>query len=1237
MEELNKTVSKHPSSFWLINLIWSLNKIIFIISFLFNPSLKAQKFERHNVYVLGSPESASMKVEDVLLGHFEKQVINDSVENTVLLLGDFNHPRPNAEVGRERSYHLLDILSRVDGRVFAIPGHLEWSEGLDQLKKNELLIEKTLQNGDVVIPDDGCPGPEKKKIAKGVTLLAMDSQWWIGEQSEKFNRSNDCKNQTKEEVIEELIEHLDDEEGHVIVGLHHTLFSDGRFSGYYNLKDHIFPLTSLNRNLWIPLPVIGSIFPFYRKSFGTEQDMSYAPYQELRNRLKGVTEFRNGFFFLTGHEYNFQHFKDGGNDYLNISSGLKTTSLPNNSDRQYSSTNRSYGKLEFFDDGHVVFKLFELGDKGVEKVYEDVLSEKFNQFGHPEKNEIGKDKVTQRASVLYDKGGFHKFLFGDLHRKVWAEPVQHSEFDISNELGGLTPLKIGGGKTTKSIRLRDTTGKQYVLRTVDKKTYKIIPEIYRNSIVEGLIQDQVIGASHPYGALVVPPLADVAEIYHTNPKIVYVPTQSILGDYNKDMADQLYLFEERPSGSFKSADFFGDSRKIVSFTKMLEKLEESPGHHVHQEQVLKSRLFDMLIGDWDRHDDQWRWASFEEPSHLGGKEWLTYYEPIPRDRDQVFFDYDGVISSILKMVIPQLRIWQSFGNDIQNMKYFHFSGKHFDRTYLTELEKKDWLRLAQNLTYCMTDEVIEDAVKNLPPEIYELQGKELEQKLKIRRDKIESWAIDYYNFLSKYVDIRGSRFPDLFQVDRNKDGSTHVKVYQFQNDGKLRDLIFHRTFYANETDEIRLYGLESTDIFQLKGASENGTLIRVIGGEGEDQLEDYSRIIGPEKSVVVYDYLSDEGMKPGIDAIDKRSEDYSVNDYNRHEFYYNSITGFPWIGFDQDEGLSIKYQHSISTYGFRKLPYASKHDMGISYSFNKAQMKIDYSGTFTDVLGKADFVFNSYLHLPNRVKNFFGISNEASFSLNDFDDLDYFQYDQFDVLLSPAIKWDSKRGLSSLSVGGFYRFIKLGENDDKFISDFELSRLNDDDFFSSNFVGFDLDFSMSRIDNPIYPTRGIKFNFHPSYNLNLNDSDEKFTKLYSSLTLYNFFWLPDPLVLASKIETAINLGTYSFNQANFIGQSNGLRAFRNERFGGKSSVIFSNDLRLKLGTIRGQSIPTTFGLIGSYDVGRVWNPGEQSDVWHRSIGGGVFFSPLDILPISFYYLRSTEDTYNILFRLGFAF
>ena len=164
----------------------------------------------------------------------------------------------------------------------------------------------------------------------------------------------------------------------------------------------------------------------------------------------------------------------------------------------------------------------------------------------------------------------------------------------------------------------------------------------------------------------------------------------------------------------------------------------------------------------------------------------------------------------------------------------------------------------------------------------------------------------------------------------------------------------------------------------------------------------------------------------------------------------------------------------------------------------------------------------------------------------------------------------------------------------------------------------------------------MSFVFNPSYNHNLNNSDDRFTRLHASLTLYNYLWVPKPFVLASKIEAGTIAGDFNFYQAQYIGQQNGLRAFRNNRFGGESSLLFTNDLRVKLFTGKNGALPASFGLIGAYDFGRVWNENEAPSRWHQSYGGGFFISPFDVLPISFYYMKSNENTTNFLIRLGFA-
>ena len=170
---------------------------------------------------------------------------------------------------------------------------------------------------------------------------------------------------------------------------------------------------------------------------------------------------------------------------------------------------------------------------------------------------------------------------------------------------------------------------------MNKFVEKALPDNLRNTMAEDLVQDG-ISASHPYAALTVPKLANAAGVMHTNPEIVWIPDDPRLGIYRKEMANGVFLFEERPAGNRSDIESFGYSEDIVNTAKVIRKTQDEHDHVVDQEAVLRARIIDILINDWDRHDDQWRWAKFKELD-------TKVYRPIPRDRDQVYFVNKGVL------------------------------------------------------------------------------------------------------------------------------------------------------------------------------------------------------------------------------------------------------------------------------------------------------------------------------------------------------------------------------------------------------------------------------------------------------------------------------------------------------------------------------------------------------------------------------------------------------------------
>ena len=95
-------------------------------------------------------------------------------------------------------------------------------------------------------------------------------------------------------------------------------------------------------------------------------------------------------------------------------------------------------------------------------------------------------------------------------------------------------------------------------------------------------------------------------------EIVFIPEQPALDSFNKDFGNQLYMLEQRPDENWETAANFGNSKNIIGTEKMMEELIEDNDHSVDQLAYVRARLFDFFIGDWGRHEDQWRWASFQK-------------------------------------------------------------------------------------------------------------------------------------------------------------------------------------------------------------------------------------------------------------------------------------------------------------------------------------------------------------------------------------------------------------------------------------------------------------------------------------------------------------------------------------------------------------------------------------------------------------------------------------------------
>ncbi|MBD0319972.1 MAG: hypothetical protein ICV87_06550, partial [Gemmatimonadetes bacterium] len=216
------------------------------------------------------------------------------------------------------------------------------------------------------------------------------------------------------------------------------------------------------------------------------------------------------------------------------------------------------------------------------------------------------ERVQEVAGPEYRAGWLHSKLYGRSYRDVWTTPLEVPVLDLGAHAGGLTPTRGGGDRQTRNLRLRGGDGREYVLRSVHKDFPFLTPEL-RRSYAGRVVLDQ-LKSEFPAGALVLPGLLEAVGVLHPVPRLFVMPDDPALGEHRATFARMLGTLEERPEEGTEGRPGFAGARRVVGTEKLLELMEEGGAAPVATDEYLRARLVDLLVGDWDRHGDQWRWV-----------------------------------------------------------------------------------------------------------------------------------------------------------------------------------------------------------------------------------------------------------------------------------------------------------------------------------------------------------------------------------------------------------------------------------------------------------------------------------------------------------------------------------------------------------------------------------------------------------------------------------------------------
>jgi hypothetical protein len=818
--------------------------------------------------------------------------------------------------------------------------------------------------------------------------------------------------------------------------------------------------------------------------------------------------------------------------------------------------------------------------------------------------------TLQAPGPEYRSGGLHSLLLGREYRSLWTTPISVPVLDLRTFAGGLRPVSKGGGQQTKSLKLVAPNGREFYFRSVDKDPSATLPLELRGTVAGSIVRDQTSSA-FPTAPLVVDRLLSAAGILHGETRLVVLP-RSGLGEFQGDFGGLMGFLEEGVGGSAGPGAHWGGATEIIGSDSLFGRVERSPNDRVDTRALVAARLFDLLIGDWDRHADQWVWARFGETMP---HRWV----PIPRDRDQALVKYDGVLLTIARQTAPQLI---NFGPNYPYIPGATWNGRDLDRRFLSEVEWPVWESVMGSLRAALSDAVIDDAVRSLPPQHYALEGPELAAALKSRRDRLPEAAARYYRQLGKQVDVHATDGSDRARLTRGSSGEVELTL---SSDSAGSEPYFRRQFDPKITREIRLFLDGGDDAAIVAGNRGGGPLLRILGGDGRDSLVDstgsggerfYDDPSGPARTT---------GSSTGVDrrpyvAPRKGPKDLPPRDWG------SRWTASTQLSYGPDVGFFLGGGRTLTTYGFRKDPYSTRHRFRAGFATGPKTYRVDYRGEFRRENS------HSYAGVVLRasgvdVIKFRGFGNEMAAPGSD----EFYRVTQDAVGLHPAIVF----GFGSqtiLQVGPGLKYVSTDNRPDRFLA--TLGNV----YGSGNFgeIGGGLTFRHDSRNRETAATRGVFLELGGNVYPAIWDVDSTFGEVHGQAMTYLTPRMPLSPTLAFRVGGKKLWGRYPFFESAFIGGASTVRLGRVNRYAGDASAYGSAELRLSLARLT-LVLPAQFGVFGLGDVGRVWLGGESSDRWHGAAGGGIWLSYLNRAYSFSLAVASGEEKTGVYAQAGFGF
>ena len=1192
-------------------------------------------------YLVGDAGLSPMGgMSDALATFKEYLKIQNVTGNYTIFLGDNIYPAgmdPENHPRRRQSENMIDAqheaVKDYDGQTIFIPGNHEWyNGGVSGVAREEEYVKSKFSNQGAFKPSNGCP-LESINVSDNIQLMIIDTQWFLEDWNKSPTINQKCDIKTREKFFIDLGLELEKNQNKTVVfAMHHPMFTNGNHGGYFALEKHLYPFQKK-----IPLPILSSLVVQIRSQGGVSvQDRYNELYNNLMNKLQKLAKNNHRLVFVSGHDHNLQYIEKDGFNQIVSGAGSKESYAATGKDGFFSTGSQGFAVLDVFEDGSSWVRYFVKGENFTPQLIfqKEVISAPKNldisnlPEIFPQEYTVPIYKQDSISEAL-----FFKTVWGAKYKDAYSTPVNAQVASLDTLFGGLQVIQENRASDYNSLILKDKKGNRYRMRAMGKKALQISKQLVfednKNTPSESENADDpsikgqdfnFYTATHPFALLSIPEMADAIDVFHTSPKLFYIPKQKLLGDYNEEYGDELYLISVEPSERSEEINFFKYPDEVKTTEDILTKIRKTGDVFVDEENYIKSRLFDMLIGNWDRTLDHWRWAEYRNSQNK------KVFVPIPTSRDNAYSSFEANILDLTRSLFSGTKQSHIYGKTLNNLQWFNKEGIILDRALIGNSGRNQWKYLAKMLQDSISDEVIERAFSSIPKEVQDKSLEEIKQKLTERKENLVHIADDYYTYLSTLQTIVGTDYDDLFQITRLPEGKTNVKSFNIIN-GIKSDTLIDRTFSSKDTKELWIYGLSGSDKFIVDGKENNLIYVRLIGGQDSDIYH-----LKQGRRVKVYDFekkLDTVLEKNGANLRFTNVYNLNVYDYRKQIERTQGLVSA--IGYNPDDGFRAALQYIYRVDGYQRNPFSQKHVINTAYFTERNSFEIAYEAEFANIMNTLNLNVGGRFTSPNFTRNFFGYGNETK----NFQPSAGYGYNRIEVQQITAnvgLVRNSNFG-SFFKLQTFFDAFEVNELPNNFISQINVWNKGKTSYYAS-LEGI---YNYRSYDDMLNPTIGMMFDLNVGITDNLEDMDKLYGFIKTRIGFYNALIRSRKLILKTNVNYEVNLGeNYQFYQAPSLGGDNGLRGFREQRFTGKSFLNGSADLRYSLPSFKIRLRPFQTGIYIGADLGRVWMKQDTSDMWHNSFGGGFWVNAVGGVNANLSVFNSKEGT-RLSFGLGFDF